>query len=239
MKDGWNSNKGGYGINGDYSVNPQVDFATVPKLTPQQVAQAKWEATVTVSSPALKSRGETLDKAEYENACEFYGVEAKQEPTAEGYEFVPSGSVVVPEEQVIPEGYKAVPQNAQVVQEGEKVVPKDAQIVQEGEKVVSKDAQVVQEDEIAVKKESIQAAKAETISVADGVVTLNVNVCSNGNFTAETSSCEKAKITDVKLNDDGTVTLTVPVSSASAGFMILQSKDAKVNSVPDKIIEDR
>ena len=173
----------------------EVDGPTVvkiPSLEEDDVRKAEWEAETTVSvSTALKSGDKTLDKGEYEYACEFYGVEVKAEPTEADF------------------------------------------------KVVSKDTQVVQEDEIVVKKESIQAAKAETISVADGVVTLNVNVCSNGNFTAETSSWEKTKITDVKLNDDGTVTLTVPVSSASAGFMILQSKDAKVNNVPNIIIEDR
>ena len=43
-------------------------------------------------------------------------------------------------------------------------------------KVVSKDAQVVQEGEIAVTKESIEAAKAEIVNVANGMVYLGVSV---------------------------------------------------------------
>lgn len=89
--------------------------------------------------------------------------------------------------------------------------------------------QIVQDDEIVIKKESIQSAKVETISISNNTAIINVNVCTNNDITVETANWNKAKITDCKLNDDGTVTLTVPVSSQS-GFIILQTGDARITS---------
>ena len=97
-------------------------------------------------------------------------------------------------------------------------------------KAVSKDAQVIGSDEIAVKKESIQAAKAETISIANNEIQLGVSVMSNSNITAEIAEWGKVNLAsdDVKV-ENGNVVITIPVDSTS-GFMILQSKDAKVQT---------
>ena len=100
--------------------------------------------------------------------------------------------------------------------------------MQEGEKVVPADAQVVQEGEIAVKKTELQAAKAEAISVSNGVVTLGVNVCSNANFTAETKTWAPVELKSENVEvKDGKIVISIPVGDKS-GFMILQSGDANV-----------
>lgn len=82
---------------------------------------------------------------------------------------------------------------------------------------------------VVVSTESLAAAKAETVSVENGVVSLGVNVRSNGNFTVETASWGKVPLTsdDVKV-EDGKVVIAVPVIPRQ-GFMILQSSDARVN----------
>ena len=81
---------------------------SAPSFTLEQVAQAEWKAetTVTVVSTTLKSGDATLDKAEYEKACEFYGITPKTEPTAEDF--------------------KVVSKDAQIVQEGEIAVTKES-----------------------------------------------------------------------------------------------------------------
>ena len=95
-------------------------------------------------------------------------------------------------------------------------------------KIVSKDAQVVQEDEIAVKKTELQAAKAEAVSVADGVVTLGVTVNTNDNFTAETKDWKPVELKQENVKvENGKIVISIPVSDKS-GFMILQSGDANV-----------
>ena len=97
-------------------------------------------------------------------------------------------------------------------------------------RVVPRDAQVIGSDEIAVKKESIQAAKAETISIANNEVRLGVSVMSNANITAEIAEWGKVNLSSENVKvENGNVVITIPVSSAS-GFMILQSGDAKVQS---------
>ena len=90
--------------------------------------------------------------------------------------------------------------------------------------------QVVKEDEIAVTKESIEAAKAEAVSVADGVVSLGVTVNTNGNFTAETKSWAPVELKQENVKvENGKIVISIPVDSQS-GFMILQSGDAKVGA---------
>ena len=81
---------------------------------------------------------------------------------------------------------------------------------------------------VIVSTVSLSAAKAETVSIRNGVVSLGVNVCSNSNFMADVVSWGKVKLTadDVKV-EDGTVIISVPVVSRH-GFMILQSSDAEV-----------
>ena len=89
--------------------------------------------------------------------------------------------------------------------------------------------QVVQEGEIAVKKTELQAAKAEAVTIADGVVSLAVGVCSNGNFTAETKNWAPVELKQENVEvKDGKIVISIPVSDKS-GFMILQSGDAKVS----------
>ena len=88
--------------------------------------------------------------------------------------------------------------------------------------------QPVQEGEVAVKQTELQAAKAETVSVANGVVSLGVTVNTNGNFTAETKDWKPVELTENNVAvKDGKVVISIPVSGDS-GFMILQSGDAKV-----------
>ena len=90
--------------------------------------------------------------------------------------------------------------------------------------------QVVKEGEIAVKKESIQAAKAETISIANNEIQLGVSVMSNANITAEIANWGKVNLSSENVKvENGNVVITIPVDSAS-GFMILQSKDAKIET---------
>ena len=90
--------------------------------------------------------------------------------------------------------------------------------------------QVVKEGEVAVKQTELQAAKAEAVSIADGVVSLAVGVCTNGNFTAETKSWAPVELKpeNVKV-ENGKIVISIPVDSQS-GFMILQSGDAKVGA---------
>ena len=96
--------------------------------------------------------------------------------------------------------------------------------------ITPKSAQILKEGEIAVTKESIQAAKAETISIANNEVRLGVSVMSNANITAEIAEWGKVKFdenTKVGLSEDGTqLIISIPVA-AQQGFMILQSGDAK------------
>ena len=88
--------------------------------------------------------------------------------------------------------------------------------------------QVVKEGEVAVKQTELQAAKAEAVSIADGVVSLGVTVNTNGNFTAETKSWQPVELKSENVEvKDGKIVISIPVSDKS-GFMILQSGDAKV-----------
>ena len=102
--------------------------------------------------------------------------------------------------------------------------------------------QLVQEGEVAVKQTELQAAKAEAVSVANGVVTLGVTVNTNGNFTAETKDWKPVELKQENVKvENGKIVISIPVSDKS-GFMILQSGDAKVgtgNNPADIIIEDR
>ena len=81
---------------------------------------------------------------------------------------------------------------------------------------------------LLVSQTEIQAAKAEAVTVADGVVSLGVTVNTNGNFTAETKGWAPVELTSDNVEvKDGKIVISIPVSDKS-GFMILQSGDAKV-----------
>lgn len=93
--------------------------------------------------------------------------------------------------------------------------------------------QVVQEGEVAVKQTELQATKAETVTVAGGVVTLGVTVNTNGNFTAETKDWKPVELTTDNVEvKGGKIVISIPVGGDS-GFMILQSGDAKVGVKSD------
>lgn len=96
-------------------------------------------------------------------------------------------------------------------------------------KAVDKDAQFVLEGEIAVKKESIAAPSAGTVKVEDGKVQLGVAVLKTSDLTAEKKDWSKVKLTkeDIDVDADGNIIVNVPVDSQS-GFMVIQTKDAKV-----------
>ena len=88
---------------------------------------------------------------------------------------------------------------------------------------------VIPDDMVLVAQTELQAAKAEAVTVADGVVSLGVTVNTNGNFTAEAKSWAPVELKpeNVKV-ENGKIVITIPVDSQS-GFMILQSGDAKVS----------
>ena len=91
------------------------------------------------------------------------------------------------------------------------------------------DPKLVQEDEIAVKKESIAAPSAGTVKVEDGKVQLGVAVLKTSDLTAEKKGWSKVKLTkdDIDVDADGNIIVNVPVDSQS-GFMVIQTKDAKI-----------
>lgn len=95
-------------------------------------------------------------------------------------------------------------------------------------KVVPSDAQIVKEGEIAISKEAIAAPSAETMTVADNRVQLGVSILKTADLTAEKKDWGEVILTadDVRVVD-GKIIISVPVDSAT-GFMILQSKDAKI-----------
>ena len=62
--------------------------------------------------------------------------------------------------------------------------------------------------------------------LVDGKASLNVSVSTNGDLSASTESWQKTRIESAAVEDDGTVTLTVPAPD-DKGFMILKSKAAK------------
>ena len=87
---------------------------------------------------------------------------------------------------------------------------------------------------------AVSGAEPERIKIVDGKVLLGVSVCTNGDVTAATEDWEPAAIEEAKVEEDGTVTLTVP-ATAEQGFMLLKSKGAAPsdNNAANTIIEDR
>ena len=87
---------------------------------------------------------------------------------------------------------------------------------------------------------AVSGAEPERIEIVDGKVLLGVSVCTNGDVTAATEDWEPAAIEKAQVEEDGTVTLTVP-ATAEQGFMLLKSKGAAPtdNNAANKIIEDR
>ena len=82
---------------------------------------------------------------------------------------------------------------------------------------------------------AVSGAEPERIKIVDGKVLLGVSVCTNGDVTAATEDWEPAAIEKAQVEEDGTVTLTVP-ATAEQGFMFLKSKGAAPSNI---IIEDR
>ena len=82
---------------------------------------------------------------------------------------------------------------------------------------------------------AVSGAEPETVRIVDGKVLLGVSVCTNGDVTAATEDWEPAAIEEAKVEEDGTVTLTVP-ATAEKGFMLLKSKGAAPSNI---VIEDR
>ena len=70
---------------------------------------------------------------------------------------------------------------------------------------------------------AVSGAEPETVRIVDGKVLLGVSVCTNGDVTAATEDWEPAAIEKAQVEEDGTVTLTVP-ATAEQGFMLLKSK---------------
>lgn len=99
----------------------------------------------------------------------------------------------------------------------------DDEVIVEGlplsvyKKTASAYGTTIPEDQVLVSREALQAAKAETISIANGEVKLGVSVRTCADITAPVAEWEKTAET----------VLTIPVSSRQ-GFMILQSSDAKI-----------
>ena len=82
---------------------------------------------------------------------------------------------------------------------------------------------------------AVSGAEPETVRIVDGKVLLGVSVCTNGDVTAATEDWEPAAIEKAQVEEDGTVTLTVP-ATAEQGFMLLKSKGAAPSNI---VIEDR
>lgn len=70
---------------------------------------------------------------------------------------------------------------------------------------------------------AIGGAEFEQVKIVGGKVYLAVSVCTNGDVTAATEDWQKAAIEEAQVEEDGTVTLTVP-ATAEHGFMLLKSK---------------
>ena len=74
---------------------------------------------------------------------------------------------------------------------------------------------------------AVSGAEPETVRIVDGKVLLGVSVCTNSEVKAigegEDGGWQKAAIEKAQVEEDGTVTLTVP-ATAEKGFMILKSK---------------
>ena len=87
---------------------------------------------------------------------------------------------------------------------------------------------------------AVSGAEPETVRIVNGKAYLGVSVCTNGDVTAATEDWEPAAIEEAQVEEDGTVTLTVP-ATAEQGFMLLKSKgaDPTDNNAANKIIEDR
>ena len=88
--------------------------------------------------------------------------------------------------------------------------------------------QVVPEGCVAVTKESIQAAKAETVEIVDGMVYLGVSVLSNSDITASTTSWAPVKFQEgatIYVTTDGSKLILPIPAPAQQGFMILHSGD--------------
>ena len=82
---------------------------------------------------------------------------------------------------------------------------------------------------------AIGGAEFEQVQIVGGKAYLAVSVCTNGDVTAATEDWQKAAIEEAQVEEDGTVTLTVP-AAAERGFMLLKSKGA---APTDIVIEDR
>lgn len=74
---------------------------------------------------------------------------------------------------------------------------------------------------------AVSGGEFEIVEIVDGELRLGVSVCTNSELEVEKSGGDwnQAKIKAAQVEDDGTVTLTVP-APADKGFMILRSKDA-------------
>lgn len=73
--------------------------------------------------------------------------------------------------------------------------------------------------------EGAVSADVEAIEIVNGKALLNVSVCTNDNLTTTTEGWQKARVESADVEDDGTVTLTVP-APADKGFMILKTRSA-------------
>ena len=181
-------------------VNPDVTFLTTPTLKWDQVAQARYE----VKEAVVEATVSVTVVADPSVTLKSKGQEISEEDYAKACEFYGIEQKTKPDVPSTPTA--------------------------EDFKVVSKDAQVVKEGEIAVTKESLQAAKAEAVTVADGVVSLGVTVNTNGDLTAETKSWQPVELKQENVKvENGKIVISIPVDSQS-GFMILQSGDAKVGA---------
>lgn len=92
--------------------------------------------------------------------------------------------------------------------------------------------QIVGENEVAVNRNVIESANAETVKIEDGVIHLGISVSRSEDITAPTADWNKVTISkdDIDVSEDGTQIIVKIPADAQQGFMILQSKDAKVNT---------
>ena len=140
-------------------------------MSEEVARQAEWKAETTVTvSAALKSGEVTLDKAEYKYACEFYGVEAKAEPTAEDFKVVSKGA------EIVPEGHIAVSK--------ESIAAPSAGTVKVEDNKVQLGVTVLKTSDLTAEKKEWGEVTltADDVKVVDGKIVISVPVDSASGF---------------------------------------------------------
>ena len=236
MKEGWDLNKGDYGLDGP--VNPDVTFYTPPPVKvvpiPAQYSTAKvyTNGVEVTSNPVVVLSNATVSVVfEAEDGYCFLNhalvltnaVQATDDPT-----YV-AGPLVVKKPSMSVEVAQQAEWGISLKSGDQEISPADYAYACSFYGLTQKAVpQVVPEGCVAVTKESIQAAKAETVEIVDGMVYLGVSVLSNSDITASTTSWAPVKFQEgatIYVTTDGSKLILPIPAPAQQGFMILHSGD--------------